>query len=75
MLYNNTEIIIHAKNNRIMEEENTEDFYNNITNLRKYKIDIPNSVEFINYVKNKKKIKLTNYKDVRDILKDIYKHV
>ena len=75
MLYNNTEMIIHAKNNRIIEEENTEDFYNNITNLRKNKIDIPNSVEFINYVKNKKKIKLTNYKDVRDILKDIYKHV
>ena len=51
------------------------DFYNNITELKKAKLDIPNSVEFINYVRQKKKIKLTDYKDVRDILKDIYKHI
>ena len=75
MLYNNTEMIIYAKNNRIIEETKTDDFYNNISALRKNKIDIPHSVELINYIKQKKKIKLTNYKDVRDILKDIYKHV
>jgi len=75
MLYNNTEIIIYAKNNRIIESTNTDSFYNNITELKKTKLDIPNSVEFINYVRQKKKIKLTDYKDVRDILKDIYKHI
>ena len=75
MLYNNTEIIIYAKNNRIIESTKTDSFYNNITELKKAKIDIPNSVEFINYVRQKKKIKLTDYKDVRDILKHIYKHI
>ena len=75
MLYNNTEKIIYAKNNRIIESTDTNSFYNNVSNLKKYKIDIPNSVELIYLVKQKKKIKLTDYKDVRDILKDIYKHV
>ena len=75
MLYNNTEMIIYAKNNRIIETTTTNAFYNNITRLRKYNIEIPDSVEFIKMVKYKKNIKLTDYKDVRDILKDIYKHV
>ena len=75
MLYNNTEMIIYAKNNRIIESTTTNSFYNNVTNLKKYKIDIPNSVEFIKLVKTRKNIKLTDYKDVRDIIKDIYKHV
>jgi len=75
MLYNNTENIIFAKNNRIIDSSTTNEFYNNISNLRKNKIDIPHSVELIHYIKQKKKIKLTDYKDVRDILKDIYKHV
>ena len=75
ILYNNTEMIIYAKNNRIIETASTNTFYNNITKLKKYKIEIPNSVEFIKLVKHKKNVKLTDYKDIRDIIKDIYKHV
>ena len=75
MLYENTSNIIYSKNNHIIEVTNTNDFFNNIKNIKKYKLDLPDSVEFINLVKEKKDIKLTDYKDVRDILKDIYKHV
>lgn len=75
MLYNNTENIIYAKNNKVIESNKTEEFFKDIKKLKKNKIEIPNSIGFINMVKEKKNVKLTNYKDVRDILKDIYKHV
>ncbi len=75
MLYNNTDNIIFAKNNKIIESETTDMFFKDVSKLKKYKLDIPDSIELIDLVKKKKNIKLTDYKDVRDILKDIYKHV
>ena len=75
MLYNNTDNIIYAKNNRVIESSSTDEFFNNTSLLKRYKIELPDSVELINMIKTKKNKKLTNYKDVRDILKDIYKHV
>ena len=63
------------KNYEIKKVTNTNDFFKDIDYLKENKIDVPDSVEFIYLVEKKKEIKLTYYKDVRDILKDIYKHV
>ena len=75
MLYENTENIIYAEEDEIKKVANTNDFFKDIDYLKENKIDIPDSIEFIYLVEKKKEIKLTYYKDVRDILKDIYKHV
>ena len=75
MLYENTENIIFAEEDEIKKVANTNDFFKDIDYLKENKIDIPDSIEFIYLVEKKKEIKLTYYKDVRDILKDIYKHV
>ena len=41
----------------------------------KNKIKLPKIVEFIQYVEQEKGIKLNHRKDVKDIMKDIYRNV
>ena len=43
--------------------------------LKKNRINITKIVEFTYLAKKKKNIKIDYHKDVRDIIKDIYKHV
>ena len=43
--------------------------------LRKSTFDIPDIVEFTHKAKKTKKVKIDYHKDIRDIIKDIYKHV
>ena len=51
------------------------DILTNIDFLNKNKIDIPDIVEITYLAYKKKKIKIDYHKDIRDIIKDIYKHV
>lgn len=66
-------IIFYKKDNQILDQK-TEDFYQDRNFLKKNKIEIPEIVEITNLAK-KKNIKLDYHKDIRDIIKDIYKHV
>ncbi len=53
----------------------SEDIYSNIEELNRYKLQVP-TLSYITYkAKKDKKIKLFYSRDVRDIIKDIYKHV
>lgn len=53
----------------------TDDIYSSVDTLIKYKLDIP-TLSYITYkAKEEKNVKLFYSKDVRDIIKDIYKHV
>ncbi len=53
----------------------SEEIYSNIDNLNKLKLEVP-TLSYITYKAIKdKKVKLFYSKDVRDIIKDIYKHV
>ena len=53
----------------------TEDIYKDIDLLKKNKVEVPPILEFTHLARTKKDIKIDYYKDIRDIIKDIYKHV
>ena len=71
-LYEITDNMIILKNNKVYLEGSTDKVYQNpdLSN----DIDIPDLVRFTNLAK-KKKVKLSYHKDIRDLIKDVYKHV
>jgi len=75
MLYKYTNNLIIAKNNSILIEGNTNDIYQRVDFLKRNSIIIPDLVELTYLARKKKKVKIDYHKDIRDIIKDIYKHV
>lgn len=75
IIYKYTSHLIVAKNNKIIVEGNTEDIFQRVDFLKRNKINIPEIVEFTYLAKKKKQVKIDYHKDIRDIIKDIYKHV
>lgn len=75
MLYKNTSHLIIFKNSKIIAEGNTNVTLERVDFLRRQKLLIPQIVEFTYTVRKRKKVKLDYHKDIRDIIKDIYKHV
>ena len=79
---NDSEIIYkYAGHMIIIKEENIlmegipSDVYQKISFLNRNKINIPDIVKVTYLAKKNKGIKIDYHKDVRDIIKDIYKHV
>lgn len=74
VLYKNSDYSLISNKSNIMFDT-TEEIYSDVKTLMKYKLDIP-TLSYITYkAKEEKNIKLFYSKDVRDIIKDIYKHV
>ena len=74
ILYKYTKYLIIKKNSLFIEDE-TDKLFQRVDFLHKNNIKVPEIIELTHLIKKKKKIKLEYHKDVRDILKDIYKHV
>ena len=74
-LYKYTKYMYFINDNKIVLEGNTKDTYKKINVLNKYNFKVPDSVLFINKVHKKKNIDLDYLQDIRDIMKDIYKHI
>ncbi|MBO5121015.1 MAG: ATP-binding cassette domain-containing protein [Bacilli bacterium] len=75
ILYKYTNEMIFVKNNEILITGKTEELYLKVEYLKKNRFDIPEIVEFTHLAKKKKEVKIDYHKDVRDIIKDIYKHI
>lgn len=60
---------------RIIKYGKCDDIYEDVSSLIKLKLDIPDLCYITYKAKNEKNVKLFYSKDVRDIIKDIYKHV
>ncbi len=75
MLYKYTNKLIIFKNDQIVIDGNTQDIFQRVDFLKKNKIQIPEIVQFTYLAKKRKNVKLEYHKDIRDIIKDIYKHV
>ena len=75
ILYKYTNHLIIEKNNKILVEGNTSELFQRVDFLRKNGIVIPDLIELTYLAKKNKNIKLEYHKDIRDIIKDIYKHV
>ena len=75
ILYKYTDNIIISKNGKIIAQDNTSNVYQRVDFLKRNKIDIPEIIEFTYLAKKHKNVKIDYHKDIRDIIKDIYKHV
>ena len=75
MLYKYTNNMLFIKNDEILLAGKTDELYLRVDFLKRNKFDIPDIVEFTYIAKKKKEVKIDYHKDVRDIIKDIYKHI
>ena len=74
MLYKYTDNIIITKNDKVVLEDETINAFQKVNTLEKNNIEVPEIV-LITYLAKKKDVKIDYHKDIRDIIKDIYKHV
>ena len=74
-IYKYTTHLIISNNKDISVEGNTKEEMEKVATLKKLKIEIPEIIAFTYQAKKKKKVKIDYHRDVRDIIKDIYKHV
>lgn len=74
LLYTLTDDLIILKGTRILAADQTEKIYQDIEFLEHNNVEIPNSVLFT-YKARQKNVKLSYHKDIRDLIKDVYKHV
>lgn len=74
LLYKYTDEVFIVKNNNIILGGDTKEVYQRVDFLRRNSISIPDCVAFT-YLANKKDAKIDYHRDIRDIIKDIYKHV
>ena len=70
-----TDNYIILKNGKICSSGNSKDLLNNIPRLKSSGIEIPRIIEFINVVNKKKNINLDMTFDIKELMKDIYRHV
>lgn len=75
ILYKYTTDMIFIKNDEILLSGETNETYLRVDFLKRNRFEIPEIVEFTYLAKKKKNAKIDYHKDVRDIIKDIYKHI
>lgn len=74
-IYQNTDnTIIYNKGNVVVQGK-TKEVFKDVELLKENKINIPEIVNFTYEAKLKKSVKLDYHQNIRDIIKDIYKHV
>lgn len=74
-LYRFVENILIIKDGILIANNEALEVFGNIKLLNKHDIKVPDLVYFSYLAINKKNIKLMYHKDVRDLIKDVYKHV
>ncbi len=74
-IYNYTTEVIIVKNDNILMQGETKESFHRVDFLKRNGIKIPNCVKFTYLAKKEKDVKIEYHSDIRDIIKDIYKHV
>lgn len=75
VLYKYTEEIIIIKNGEILTSDKTYETFQRVDFLKRNNIAIPDIVQFTYLAKKRKNVKIEYHRDIRDLIKDIYKHV
>lgn len=75
ILYEETDHLIIYKNDKILVEGKTKELYQRVEFLKRHKVELPEIIEFIYYARKNKNAKIDYCVDIRDLIKDIYKHV
>ena len=74
-IYQNTDNVTIYNNGNVVVQGKTKEVFKNVELLKENKINIPEIINFTYEVKSKKSVKLDYHQNIRDIIKDIYKHV
>lgn len=74
MLYELTDDVVILKKGHILAADSTVKVYQNFKLLEENDVEIPHLVLFTKLAKDKK-VKLSYHRDIRDLIKDVYKHV
>ena len=75
VIYDICDTVHILKNGKIVISGDVEKVYQNVKKLYDLKLDVPYLTDIVYKAKNKKGIKLMFRKDVRDVMKDIYRNV
>ena len=75
ILYKYSKEVIILNNDGILLAGDTSSIFKEVEILQENNIKVPPIVEFTYLAKKNKHVKLDYHKDIRDIIKDIYKHV
>lgn len=75
ILYELTDEVVLLSGNTIYKSGATDKLFTSIELIRENVIPMPNIIKVSYLARTDKKVKLSYHKDVRDIIKDIYKHV
>ena len=74
ILYKYADYVVIIKNNKVISNGKKE-IFEDVDLLTTNGVSIPEIVEFTYKAKKKYNIKIDYHNDIRDIIKDIYKHV
>lgn len=74
ILYQLTEDLVILKGNHIIAADKTDKIYQDVEFLQYNEVEVPEIILFT-YKAKQKQVKLHYHKDVRDLIKDVYKHV
>ena len=74
-MYQHTDKIVIYNSKKIVLFGDTKKVFQEVEKLKENKISIPKIVDFTYTAKKEKKVKIDYHSDIRDIIKDIYKHV
>ncbi len=75
ILYKYTKNIIIIKDYKIFKSGKSKEIFEEVEDLLAEKIEIPDIVKLAYKIKKEKDIHIDYHRDVRDLMKDIYKHV
>ncbi len=75
ILYELTDEVVLLSGNTVYKSGATDKLFTSIELIRENVIPMPNIIKVSYLARTDKKVKLSYHKDVRDIIKDIYKHV
>ncbi len=73
-LYQIVDYVYLMDNSKMVAEGETE-LLEDVDLLKKFNMDVPKIVEFTNLVKNNKNVKLNYYKDIKELIKGVYRNV
>ena len=74
LLYSLTDDLVILKDTCVIAADKTEKIYKDVEFLESNEIEIPETILFT-YKARKRNVKLSYHKDIRDLIKDVYKHV
>ena len=75
ILYKYTDKVLLYRNNKLLIEGKSKEIFENISFLEKNNIELPESILFTKKAIDKKNVNMDYHRDIRDLIKDIYKHV